>query len=619
MLAAMEHVTFAYTDVPILSDVCFSLHENERVGLIGGNGEGKTTLIRLLLGELSADTGSVFLKNGAAVGYLPQTGGLQSENTVYGEMLAVFERDRALLEKLSAVQLQMERADEAQMRVLGAQAESLNKQIAARDSYHFEVRIKTVLNGMGFSGKYEQKVATMSGGEKTRLKLCRLLLEQPDLLILDEPTNHLDLTTMFWLEDYLASYKGCLLVVSHDRYFLDRLTSRTLELERGSVSSFKGNYTKYKQLKAEKIALLEKEYEKQQEEIAHLKDYVDRNLVRATTAKSAQSRVKQLERMERIEKPIPPPPPPRFSFTYRDRPYERVLACEHFDLCVEGRTLLRDASFSLIRGQKCALTGDNGTGKTTLLKFFLSRDARVVLGKFVKIAYYDQENADLDPEERVLDCFWGKHSLLTQTEARKKLARAGLEAADMDKKVKSLSGGERAKLELALLQEQHGNVLFLDEPTNHLDLPAREALEEALRAFDGTLLFVSHDRYFIRAVATDVALIEDGTLTRFMGPYDDFLASRKEKQARESAPPERRPAATGGYRSREERAQEAKRRTRTREIEARLTELEAEEARLTAEMTERAADYAAVQELYARIERLRAESDALYAEYETLI
>ena len=372
-------------------------------------------------------------------------------------------------------------------------------------------------------------------------------------------------------------------------------------------------------LREEKRKEEERAYEKQCEEIARLQDFVDRHIVRATSASAAQSRVKQLERMERIEKPIPPPPPPRFSFTYRDRPYERVLACEHFDLCVEGRTLLRDASFSLIRGQKCALTGDNGTGKTTLLKFFLSRDARVVLGKFVKIAYYDQENADLDPEERVLDCFWGKHSLLTQTEARKKLARAGLEAADMDKKVKSLSGGERAKLELALLQEQHGNVLFLDEPTNHLDLPAREALEEALRAFDGTLLFVSHDRYFIRAVATDVALIEDGTLTRFMGPYDDFLASRKEKQARESAPPEKRPAATGGYRSREERAQEAKRRTRTREIEARLTELEAEEARLTAEMTERAADYTAVQELYARIERLRAESDALYAEYETLI
>ena len=253
----------------------------------------------------------------------------------------------------------MAHADEETMRVLSARAESINKQIAARDSYRYDVRVRTVLNGMGFQNTYEQIISTMSGGEKTRLKLCRLLLEEPDLLILDEPTNHLDLKTLFWLEEYLSNFKGSLLVVSHDRYFLDKLTSRTLELERGKLSSYKGNYSKYKLLKAEKVALQLKEYEKQQEEIAHLQDYVDRNLVRATTAKSAQSRVKQLEKMERLEKPVPPPAPPRFSFTYAEKPYERVLTCEKFDLKAQEKVLIKNASFQLLRGQKCALTWDN--------------------------------------------------------------------------------------------------------------------------------------------------------------------------------------------------------------------------------------------------------------------
>ncbi len=619
MLISLENVTFAYQDAPIVTDVSFALHENERVGLIGGNGEGKTTLIKLMLGALTPDTGTVFVKNGAKIGHLDQTGGLESERTVYEEMLSVFDYDRELLQKLNDVQYEMASATEEQLRVLSARAESLNKQIAARDSYQVEVRVKTVLNGMGFAEVYSQKIATMSGGEKTRLKLCRLLLESPDLLVLDEPTNHLDINTLFWLEDYLSTYKGSLLVVSHDRYFLDRLTTRTLELERGSVCSYKGNYSKFKILKAEKVALQEREYEKQREEIARLQDYVNRNLVRASTAKSAQSRVKQLEKIELTEKPLPPPPPPKFTFTYADRPYERVLYVERFDLAVEGKTLINEGSFTLMRGEKCALTGDNGTGKTTLLKFFLSRDNRVQTGKLVKIAYYDQENADLDPNERVLDCFWGKYSLLSQTEARKLLALSGLTAEDMDKRVKSLSGGERAKLELALLQAKRGNVLFLDEPTNHLDLPAREALEKALLDFDGTLLFVSHDRYFVQAIANSVALIEEKKLRRFAGSYDEFLAERKKQAAAaEQAKPSAEKKQTG-YRTKEDRAQKAKKKARVKEIEATLERLEAEEAELNERLALVAADYEQVRVLCARLDEIHAQSEALYEEYETLI
>ena len=621
MLISFENVSFAYRDVPILQEVSFALHENESVGFIGGNGEGKTTLLRLLLGELTPDEGNVFRKNNLRIGYLPQNGGLESEGTVFSAMSEVFDEDRRLISRLEQAQAAFSRADEKERISLASELESLQRRIDARDSYHVEVRIRTVLNGMGFEEMYDQVVSTMSGGEKTRLKLCRLLLEEPELLILDEPTNHLDIKTLFWLEDYLTSYRGAMLIVSHDRYFLDRLTARTLELERGKVLSFKGNYSKYKVLKEELLKQQWREYEKQQEEIAKLQDYIDRNLVRATTAKSALSRVNQLERMEKLEKPVPPPKPPRFVFEYDTQPYERVVEAHHFDLCIDGKLLIKDADFTLLRGEKCALTGENGTGKTTLLKYLLLESDKVQHAKFVRIGYYDQENADLDPEDRVLDAFWGKNSLMTQTDARKLLAQAGIEAEDVGKKVKELSGGLRAKLELALLESRRGNVLFLDEPTNHLDLPAREALEEALKRFEGTILFVSHDRRFIEAIANKIALIEDNALTLFSGSYREFLDGRSTEKKpallKEKVEKEKTPAQ--GYRSKEDRARDAKRKQRTKEIEERLEALEAEETALNKELAARAADYTAVKEITEKLEALRSESDALYEEYETLI
>ena len=622
MLASLQNVTFGYSDVPVVENVSFCVNENERIGFIGGNGEGKTTVLKLLLGRLSPDAGETFRKNGARLGYLEQSGGFANDGTVYGAMREVFREDEELLEKLRETEREMADADEEKMRVLAARCESLHKRIAARDSYNFEVRVKTVLNGMGFADDYDKPISVMSGGEKTRLKLCRLLLEAPDLLVLDEPTNHLDLKTLFWLEDYLDSYRGALLVVSHDRYFLDRITTRTLELERGKVYSYQGNYSKYKILKAERIKTLFREYEKQQEEIARLQEYVDKNIVRATTAKSAQSRVKQLDRMELLEKPVPPPEPPRFVFSYDEKPYERVLYAPDFTLEAGGKILLKRASFTLMRGEKCALTGDNGTGKSTLLKYFLSKNPAVQFARFTRIGYYDQENADLDPEERVLEAFWGKHALLSQTDARKLLAQAGLNADDVTKKVKELSGGLKAKLELSLLEARRGNVLFLDEPTNHLDLPAREALEEALKAFDGTILFVSHDRRFVESVANRVILIENGELIDFRGGYAEFLETRKnvspaaEKKEKSG---DTRAETQSGYRSKEERAREAQKKARIRAIETRLEALEAEEETLNADLARCAADYLAVQKITARLDALHAESDALYAEYETLI
>ena len=617
MLLSLENVTFGYLGVPTVENVCFALHENERVGLLGGNGEGKTTLLKLILGELTPDRGSVFVKNGLRVGYLAQNGGFESERTVYEGLKEVFAEDERLLSRLAETQERFAAASEKERPVLSAQIESLQKRIAARDSYQADVRVRTVLGGMGFEGKQNQIIATMSGGEKTRLQLCRLLLEDPELLILDEPTNHLDVKTLFWLEDYLLTLKGALLVVSHDRYFLDRLTSRTLELENKRVTSYKGNYSKYKILKEERYKEERRAYEKQQEEIAKLKDYVDRNLVRATTAKSALSRVNKLERMDLLEKPAPPPEPPRFRFCYDERPDKNAVLAPCFDLSAENKLLLKNASFTLMRGEKCALVGDNGTGKSTLLKFLKKESDKVQHGRFVKIGYYDQENADLDSEERVLDAFWGKYPSLTQTEARKILAQAGLYAEDMDKKVKELSGGLRAKLALAVLEGRRGNVLFLDEPTNHLDLPARESLEVALKDFDGTLLFVSHDRRFIEAIADKIVLIEDGRLHSFTGNYAAFLEAQRKRE--KPAPAEKKEEKNGSYRSREERARETRAKARVREIEGRLEALEAEESALNEALAAHAADYRKVREITAQLEAIHTESDALYTEYETLI
>lgn len=619
MLLSLNGVTFSYTGEKIFSDLSFTLEEGERVGFIGGNGEGKTTLIRLALGELSPEQGSVQKKNGIRIGYLPQSGGFDRSDTVRLAMEEVFERDKFLLSELQAVQEKMSRAQEAELPSLSRKVEALEREIASRDSYHYGVKIQTVLNGMGFGGRSEESVATTSGGEKTKLKLCRLLLEEPDLLILDEPTNHLDLSTLFWLEDYLASFKGALFIVSHDRYFLDKLTTRTLELENGKLSSYKGNYSKYKILKEERYKTELREYEKQLEKTKKLQDYVDRNLVRATTAKSAQSRVKQLDKIT-LEKPVPPKQPPRFRFSYETQPYERVLFAPKFDLFAGDKQLLKNAEFTLMRGEKCALVGDNGTGKSTLLKFLLSGETKVSVGKFVKTAYYDQENANLDSEATVIDDLRFRFPLFPLTEAYSLLAQSGINSEDALKKVKELSGGLKAKLALAVLQAQKGNFLVLDEPTNHLDLLSREALEEALREFDGTLLFVSHDRRFIESIATSVVCIENGTLTKFNGNYAAFLESKKIKPVEEKREPEPvKKTENESYRSKEERARQAKRRTRISEIEARLTKIEEEQEALNADLIAFAADYAKVKEITDKLNALQEESDSLYEEYGDLI
>ena len=633
MLLSMDNVQFGFNGGSLLENVTFSLNEGERVGLIGANGEGKTTLIRLILSELEAESGTLFKKNGIRIGYLAQNGGYDSANTVFEEMREIFASDIKAIATLREIEEKISDSQEGseEYRVLSAKYEALNRQIAARDSYHYEVRIRTVLGGMGFENAYQQPISTMSGGEKTRLKLCRLLLEEPELLILDEPTNHLDMKTLFWLEDYLASFKGAILTVSHDRYFLDKIVTQIYEIENKKLCVYKGNYTKYKMLKAERTTHLLKEYEKQQEERAHMQDYVNRNLVRASTTKMAQSRRKALEKMELIEKPLLPPTPPRFHFAYTDKPYEKVLEVDNLRLTAGEKTLISNLSFTLMRGEKCAIVGDNGTGKSTLIKEIVkNKNNAIRLGRFVKLACYDQENANLDPNNSVLQELWNRHVLWDQTKVRNILAQAKLEAEDMDKKVRMLSGGERAKLALAVFECEGGNTLLLDEPTNHLDLQARESLEAALKEFDGTVLFVSHDRYFIRALAGKILELENGGATEFKGSYDEYTAFKN--TAKENAKKETQPVPAplvlenskqkeGYYRSKEERAADAKRRTRIKKIEDEISALETEDEQLNNALAlpEITSNFALLTEKCNRLEEIKTLLDALYAEYETLI
>lgn len=630
MIITVESAAFSYGDNLIFDGVSFAVNEGERIGLIGANGEGKTTLLKLVLGELSPDCGQVVKKNGARIGYLEQNGGYSSGKTVYTEMLEVFNAELSAIEKLEKLsqKLAATEAYTPEYAALSAQIENLNAYISSHDCYLAEVKIKTVLNGMGFQNKYGQIIDTMSGGEKTRLKLARLLLEQPDLLILDEPTNHLDVSTLNWLEEYLAAFKGAVLIVSHDRYFLDKLTSRILEIENKRLSSFAGNYSKYKVLKAERQARLLKEYEAQQEERKKLQDYVDRNIVRATTAKSAQSRVKQLEKMEIFEKPYIPPKSPAYRFTYENTSYENVLSLNSLDLEIGGKRLISGGQLNIRRGEKVALVGENGTGKSTLLRQIrLGGNPQIELGRFVKLAFYDQEGANLNGENTVLAELWERHVAFSQTEIRSSLARCGLFEEDMQKPVKSLSGGERAKLALCIAESEKGNFLLFDEPTNHLDLPARESLEKALQSFDGTLLFVSHDRYFISAVARKIVEIEDGKLIVYDGGYEFYAEEKRRKREQAQAEEERLKNRTrdeekkNSYRSKKERAEEERKKDAVKKLEQKICGLEEEEARLNAELSDPAiaADYKKVNEILGKLQAIKLQLDGLYKDYETMI
>ena len=626
MLLRLNDINKFYHGNQVLSHVSLTVEDQDRIGLVGVNGCGKSTLLRILTGQELPDhivegDGEVAVSGKTTIGYLEQMGGLEKDSTVWEEMRSVFRPLLETQERMHQLEAAMQEGD-----LSGAdEYHRLQTWFEDNDGYQIDVKIRTVLNGMGFApDTYDRVISGFSGGEKTRLAIAQLLLEAPNLLILDEPTNHLDFQTVMWLEDYLKDYKGALLLVSHDRYFLDRLCTSVCEIERGKLTRYKGNYTAFTQLKEAAVARQWKEYEMQQKEIAKLEDYVARNLTRASTAKSAQSRVKQLEKMERIEKPPAAQKQARIQFTYEADPPVELLKVQGIDISVgEGtarKTLLPELSFEVRRGEKWGIIGENGIGKSTLLKIIqgkLPHLGKVRWTSNVKISYFEQESTNLHPAKSVMQEIHDRVPSWTDLEVRKLLGQVRLTGENVFKPVGVLSGGERAKVCFAVMMLEHGNVLILDEPTNHLDIAMKEVIEDAMETFGGTILFVSHDRYLLDRVADHILELKADGASVYQGGFSAWRDAQQKASAVEAAaaaetqeprPPKgEKPA----YRSKKQRSQQAKFRADLRSLEQNLDRMQEELDQLTAELADEAvcSDYQLMQEKCARMEELRVAMD----------
>ena len=629
MLISVENITKYFGARPILKNICFSIEPGEHIGLIGANGCGKSTLLRLITGLDSFEEGEIRTERDAVIGYLAQDAGLNGERTVMEEMRSVFRRvldcEKEMRETENAMAKLTDHSDE-KYRQLEARYAALNDFFTAHDGYGVEVRIRTVLGGMGFPPVAEaQIVSSMSGGEKTRLALAKLLLEAPDLLILDEPTNHLDFKTLMWLEEYLTTYKGAVLVVSHDRYFLDRTVTRILQLENCELMSFKGNYSKYLVLKQEWLERRMKEYRAQQNEIASLQDYADRNMARASTSQSAKSRLKAIERMEKIEKPITQLPSVSFEFTFERTPHKEVFVCEDFGVTVgENKVLFAHQNFVVSRGDKVAFIGANGIGKSSLFKAMMQKiphQGQLYRSPNTDVGFFDQQAAELDPENTVLEELWKRFPKMHEADVRSALGRVLLRGEEVYKKVGVISGGERARLNFAILMVEHPNVLLLDEPTNHLDLDTKEQLEKALTAYEGTLLLISHDRYLLNKIPQRIFEISDGALHEYKGNFDRYLTLKSAQVV--PAEVQQKNEGTGNsvyYRSKQERAEQAKRKRRVETLEAQIEETEKKIALLEEEIAspQTASDYELLTEKCAALEEAKKAVSAFMEEWETL-
>ena len=630
MLASLTNINKFYNGNQVLKNVSLTIDESDKIGLVGNNGCGKSTLLKILTGSVDPDRftekdGIVSFAAKTTVGYLEQMGGLDSESTVIAEMRSVFEPIHKAIERLREIELEIEMGDDS----AADEYQRLTSWVEASDGYNTDVKIRTVLNGMGFSGdELERIVSGFSGGEKTRLCIAKLLLEEPNLLILDEPTNHLDFKTIMWLEDYLRSYRGAVLIVSHDRYFLDRLCSSICEIERGVLTRYKGNYSAFVRQREENNARREKEYEQQQKQIAQLEDYVAKNLVRASTTKMAQSRRKQLEKMERIERPAHEAKSAKIRFTYAVEPPIDVLKVKGVDISVgEGnarKTLVDEVSFDVRRGEKIGIIGDNGIGKSTLLRIIqekLPHKGIVRWNSNVKISYFEQESTTLNRELTVMEELHSRYPSLSELEVRSLLAQVRLVGENVFKETGVISGGERAKLCFAIMMQEHGNVLILDEPTNHLDLSTKEAIEEALEEYTGTIIFVSHDRYLLSKIADRLIELTDGGYRCHNFGFEKYLDVLREEQSEQkrAADEEKRQRAAEAakekseknYRSKQQRSADAARKNEMRRLEKEIDELQAKIDALTEEIgrEEVYSDYELMNAKCAEIDELKQRID----------
>ncbi|HEU4204922.1 TPA: ABC-F family ATP-binding cassette domain-containing protein [Streptococcus pneumoniae] len=612
----------------LFDNINLQVDERDRIALVGKNGAGKSTLLKILVGEEEPTSGEINKKKDISLSYLAQDSRFESENTIYDEMLHVFNNLRRTERQLRQMELEMGEKSGEDLDKLMSDYDRLSENFRQAGGFTYEADIRAILNGFKFDeSMWQMKIAELSGGQNTRLALAKMLLEKPNLLVLDEPTNHLDIETIAWLENYLVNYSGALIIVSHDRYFLDKVATITLDLTKHSLDRYVGNYSRFVELKEQKLVTEAKKYEKQQKEIAALEDFVNRNLVRASTTKRAQSRRKQLEKMERLDKPEAGKKSANMTFQSEKTSGNVVLTVENAAVGYDGEVLSQPINLDLRKMNAVAIVGPNGIGKSTFIKSivdqipFIKGEKR--FGANVEVGYYDQTQSKLTPSNTVLDELWNDFKLTPEVEIRNRLGAFLFSGDDVKKSVGMLSGGEKARLLLAKLSMENNNFLILDEPTNHLDIDSKEVLENALIDFDGTLLFVSHDRYFINRVATHVLELSENGSTLYLGDYDYYVEKKAtaemsqteeastSNQAKEASP-------VNDYQAQKESQKEVRKLMRQIEsLEAEIEELESQSQAISEQMLE-TNDADKLMELQAELDKISHRQEEAMLEWEEL-
>ncbi len=612
----------------LFDNINLQVDERDRIALVGKNGAGKSTLLKILVGEEDPTSGEINKKKDISLSYLAQDSRFESENTIYDEMLHVFDNLRRTEKQLRQMELEMGEKSGEDLDKLMSDYDRLSENFRQAGGFTYEADIRAILNGFKFDeSMWQMKISELSGGQNTRLALAKMLLEKPNLLVLDEPTNHLDIETIAWLENYLINYSGALIIVSHDRYFLDKVATITLDLTKHSLDRYVGNYSRFVELKEQKLATEAKNYEKQQKEIAALEDFVNRNLVRASTTKRAQSRRKQLEKMERLDKPEAGKKSANMTFQSEKTSGNVVLTVENAAIGYDGEVLSQPINLDLRKMNAVAIVGPNGIGKSTFIKSivdqipFIKGEKR--FGANVEVGYYDQTQSKLTPSNTVLDELWNDFKLTPEVEIRNRLGAFLFSGDDVKKSVGMLSGGEKARLLLAKLSMENNNFLILDEPTNHLDIDSKEVLENALIDFDGTLLFVSHDRYFINRVATHVLELSENGSTLYLGDYDYYVEKKAEvemsqteetstsNQAKEASP-------VNDYQAQKESQKEVRKLMRQIEsLETEIEELESQSQVISEQMLE-TNDAGKLMELQAELDKISHRQEEAMLEWEEL-
>ncbi|WP_242225285.1 ABC-F family ATP-binding cassette domain-containing protein [Bacillus cereus group sp. BfR-BA-01380] len=638
ILLQVNNLSKLFAAEVILSNIKLEVQTRDRIALVGRNGAGKSTLLKIIAGELSHDGGEIIKPKDVSIGYLAQHTGLETSLTIWDEMLTVFLHLERMEKELRRLEQEMGKEEnftnETVYEKLLAEYDRLQLEYKNEGGYQYEADIRSVLSGLGFPPEtHGTTISALSGGQKTRLALGKLLLTKPDLLILDEPTNHLDIETLTWLEQYLQGYPGAILIVSHDRYFLDRLVTQVYEISNKQSRKYTGNYSKYLELKAALYEQEIKRYEKQQDEVAKLQDFIQKNIARASTTKRAQSRRKQLDRMELIEKPIGDTKSASFHFDIDKQSGNDVLQVKNVTIGYNNKPIIQNIRFQLTRGDSVALVGPNGIGKSTLLKSLVDKlrplNGNISFGSNVSIGYYDQEQANLTSSKRVLNELWDDYPMQPEKEIRTVLGNFLFSGDDVLKPVSSLSGGQKARLALAKLMMQKSNVLILDEPTNHLDLSSKEILENALIDFPGTILFVSHDRYFINRIATKVIELSTDGAEEYLGDYDYYvekkneMLERAELEEQETNTPVQKQVAQeklSYIEEKERKKQERQRMRRIEELEENIATIEEQIMALEEQLClpEVYADYERASDITAEKQTLQEQLEACMEEWEEL-